>query len=310
MTTVEDPIDGGLRTLFEKAQKGVLEPRLLDVVDPNDPGVKCQVLLTPTVDLDGAQSVVVVSVKAYLDQYRTAPEYISGTSRLTDLNSFISHVNRFKDSGSVLFIDSIEPSLKAVFDYHEGPESPRFGHHMAKYVFPLSEEWKAWKNFNSSLMTQTAFACFVEDHLQDVVAPSEAGETAAVFAQLLGLTYATAAKLLELSRGLTLRVDQTVGEIRNLATGEAQVTFNEMHTDEKGQPLKIPGGFVIGIPVFRNGDLYKIPVRLRYRKSESKLVWFYELYRSDAVFDFAIRDACDAARAATSLPLFMGSPEQ
>ncbi|MFA5186372.1 MAG: DUF2303 family protein [Patescibacteria group bacterium] len=308
-----------LFTLFAQAQRGLLEPKLVDIKDPNNPTVSCQILLTPSFDGQGQQAMTVHAVKSFLDEYRVAPEAVEGTARLHDLNSFIAHVNRFKESGSSLFMDagtnSNSPTLIAVFDYSPNREQPRWGTHVAKYVFPLSDEWIAWMEANGRLMSQAKFADFVEDRLMDVIDPSTdgpnggPGELGALLAQATGIVYATPLKLLELSRGLMLRVEHTVGEVRNLATGEAQLMFTEQHTDAQGQPLRMPTGLVIGIPVFKNGDRHRIPARLRYRKDGTKLVFWYELYRASSVFDFAIRDACEVARAATSLPLYMGTPE-
>ena len=61
--------------------------------------------------------------------------------------------------------------------------------------------------------------------------------------------------------------------------------------------------------MFRHGDPWRIAARLRYRKTDEGLVFWYELLRADLTFDTAIKEACERAAAATDLPLFFGAPE-
>lgn len=303
-----------VEALYERAQRGLLEPKLLDIRDPKDPGLTCQVLLVPHVN-GTFQTVQAQSVKEHLDKYRPTPERILGTARLGDLESYIAHTNRFKTSGSSIFADPgvfsemKPPTLTTVFDYHVDAAQPRFGQHRAEYAFPLSDEWNAWVGSHEKVFTQDRFAAFVEDHLLDVLPLESVGETAAIYAQSLLVALASPAKLRELSEGLLIRSEQTLSQVIRQSSGECNFIFKDVHTDDTGQPLRVPGAFVIGIPVFRNGETYQICVRLRYRKKESRLEWFFELYKHDAVFAFAFRDACEKAQKETSLPLFIGKPE-
>jgi hypothetical protein len=100
-----------------------------------------------------------------------------------------------------------------------------------------------------------------------------------------------------------------VKEAINLSSGEAQVQFAAEHLDDAGQPLRVPGLFLIGIPVFLHGPLYRIAARLRYRKTPAGLVFFYQLWRADRTFDHAFREACERVRIETELPLLFGRPE-
>lgn len=276
------------------------------------------------------QGIRIESVKKYMDEYRLAPERKKGTAHLGDLASFIAMVNRFKDENSTIFArPAPTPSLLAVFNYNEAtdvvridPEKepgdqvthiegkPRFGDHRADYIFPLSEEWKTWNAQDGEPLTQEAFAAFIEDHIGDVADSGAASnELSAFFFEKLGVTFASPARLIELSRGLSVRVGQKVRNAQNLATGEAQVQFIEEHNDESGGPLKVPGAFLLAIPVFQFGPLYQVAARLRYRVSGGNIVWFFELHRADRIFDHAFKEACETAKKDTSLPLFIGAPE-
>ena len=73
--------------------------------------------------------------------------------------------------------------------------------------------------------------------------------------------------------------------------------------------MKVPNAFLIAIPVFELGERFVIPVRLRYRLNQGHVRWTLALYRSELVFDTAVRETCAKAAAGTGLPLFYGSPE-
>ncbi len=88
------------------------------------------------------------------------------------------------------------------------------------------------------------------------------------------------------------------------------MSFSEAHTDGAGVTLKIPGAFLIAIPVFRNGDCYQLGVKLRYRVSNGVVLWSFAIHRADACFDDAFRESCDRAAKETELPIFIGSPEE
>lgn len=311
-----------------------IAPALIDVADALNVGAlgpdgsdEVPVLVLPT----GLQAH---SIKPFLDQYRTAPERREGTAKLVELESFCDHVNRFKDADSAIFAEpsTTSPKLMAVLDYHQrcnlptGEDvvvgevvrgevkpvdgKPRFGKHRAVYPFPLSDEWQAWLAKNGHPMPQAEFATWLEDRIVDVADPQAAFTSAKRFAEALGITtFASPNKLLDLSRGLTIHVDERAATKVNPSTGETSVFYSAEHQDEAGAPLVIPRAFLIQIPVFRAGTLYQLPVRLKYRLASGRLAWFYDIHNVLKAFDDAFREACDLAAEKTGLPLFYGSPE-
>lgn len=254
----------------------------------------------------------VVDLKPLFDRYRDYPERKRGTATLTTIESFIAHVDRFKDAESAVYLDDTNdaaPKLIGVLDYHQkGPGHARFGEHRGVYAFPLSEEWKAWTEKDGVEMPQADFAAFLEDRIPDILAPGSVGERTKDFAQNAGIQFAAPARLLELSRGLSIKVDTTVAHHVNLSTGEAQITFKEEHNDG-GSSMKVPSGFALQIPVVRNGPAYQIPVRLRYRVSSGRVLWKFSLYRTDLIFEEMIREAVERVAEKTELPVFRGKPE-
>lgn len=251
------------------------------------------------------------------DEYLAAPRFRRGTATLTDLDSFIGHVNRFKSEESVVFAndDRARPGLAAVLDYHPaGSESaPAFGRHKSTFAFPLSDEWKAWQAHDKEAMSLTDFAQFLEDRIVDVEHPADAtfsDERTNDFIDKLGGKgrLASPTRLLELSQGLSINENSTVKEASRLQSGEGHVVFESEHVDANGLAVDIPSMFVLTIPVFKNGAYYRVLARLRYRVRGGVTFW-YELWRTDLVFDHAFKEALDKVRQETSLPVLLGSPE-
>ncbi len=243
-----------------------------------------------------------------IEALRLTPRRHKGIARVTRLDAFIALTNRFKDGGTALFCDdSSAPSLVAVLDYSQAAADggPRYGEHRVVYDFPLSEEWRAWAQ-DLQHLSQQQLAAFLEDRLADVVDPAG---TDVDELKALGLKTATGAELLTLSRGLTVRVDAKVASATNLQTGEGMLSYEESHAGADGAPLRVPGGFIIAIPVFAHGARYKLPVRLRYRVKGGAVTWSLQVHRADVAMTHALDEACTRAAQETGAPLYYGTPE-
>lgn len=297
-----------------------LERREHKLVEVDHGGLKVPLAVLP-------QGVKVETLKPLIDQWRACPERMKGRVQLNELESLAAYVNRHKRDESIIFVDDSDltaPSIEVIFDAHE-PESVRlrppetegesppepcagWQDFRATYAFPMTPAWKAWFQVTEKWMSQAAFAGFLEERIDEVLDPSDPGEPAKAMAEKLGFTLAGAGKLLEVSRGLQLRINQNVVSAQNLSTGEVQVVFEEKHEDTKGGALKVPGGFAIAVPVFRGGALYRIPVRLRYRTESGRVLWQLLPHRLDQVFENAIEGAAEDLRQKTALPVLRGKP--
>lgn len=268
------------------------------------------------------------------NKFRERPERIVGTAVLTSLDSFIAHVIRFKDTQSAVFLE--EPKLNnpngtfklhAVFDYHQGAtllvkandlhpkdlytsdaRAPRFGKHRALYEPEVSQEWTAWMGAKQP-MNQETFAAFIENRVADIQDPSVAGANIKEFAEKQRVELADPGTMMVLSRGLSMRVEQTVEKIVKLSSGEAQMVFSEKHVDKNGDAPNIPSAFFVSIPAFRGGRRFQMPARLRYQLRGGQILWSVELYRMDIVLEHVIATMTEQVSKETSLPFFRGLPE-
>lgn len=256
---------------------------------------------------DGRQ---IINLKSMIDQWRDKPERVVGIAQMQSPDSFAELVVRQKNEATALFCDMRStPSLTAVIDYHGAGAKAEWAKHSIHYAFPLSDEWKFWLAVMAKgRLNQEDFAFLIDERIADVVKAADTGPEPEL-AEMMGVTIATPAELLTLSRGLQIRVSQVVKEARNTSSGADTITFEETHEGENGQPLKVPGMFFLSIPIFVGDEPARIPVRLRYRVVERKTFWIPQLYRPDLILRETIMRAAEKAAKDTALPLFYGSPE-
>lgn len=255
-----------------------------------------------------------------------------GKAQLADLDSLIAWTNRFKGEATTLF-GQIHPTPKliSVIDYHgsgapvidpeNGDPAASHGRHTGVYTFPVSEEWKRWAGIHGKSLTKDEFGEFIEDNADDFLDP-----TPALLAQNTTDAEPWETRMIEIAAKLQGRFGQyaalnllsrefKVHEVGHLEvktsrdTGEQKVQFLTEHRDPDGQPLTLPNLFMIAIPVFEEGALYRLAVRFRYRKSGSEVRFIVSLYNADVALRDAAREAMTRAQSETEVPLLMGVPE-
>lgn len=275
-------------------------------------------------------------ISAHSEAYRFQPPRRTGFASFVTLASLIEWINRHKGPETVVFAndDPEGPSLKAIINYHEagapqidiwsGQCEPTARHcdHGATFAFPLSREWKAWNKVSGFWLEKDDLAHFIDDRAQDVLAPSpaltqrkvgdasEAWEKALVEAAIrLDGKFGDHARLYAISRSFTVNETSNITVKTNQDTGEGVVNFESEHRDEKGKPIALPSLYVIAIPIFKDGPLYRVLVRFQYRKSGPNLKFRLMLHDGERAFDDAVREALNEVATKTEAPVFVGSPE-
>jgi uncharacterized protein YfdQ (DUF2303 family) len=248
-------------------------------------------------------------LEAFFEPWRTAPKRRNGTASVTTLESFCNLVNRHKDAHSVIFAktDWPAPHLLAVIDYHSTHGEARFGTHRISYAFPITKEFETWMKLDGGLMEQAEFAIFLEEHAKEL---AEATESEIVeYEPLFKERFAAPNRLIELSRDLEIYVGQRVKRQERIQTGERSVVFETEHKDANGQPVEIPGIFMVSVHAFVDGEAIRIPARLRYRVHGGEIRWGYQLYRPEFWLRERVKSDLVIAGEATGLPTFEGAPE-
>ncbi|WGD31242.1 DUF2303 family protein [Ancylobacter sp. WKF20] len=250
-----------------------------------------------------------VSVHDEIERYRQAPKAIRGTAKVETLESVTELVNRHKTANSAIFAATgwPNPKLTAVIDYHAVDHAPDFQKHRVEYGFPLTEEFKAWVGGNGKSMEQQAFAEFLEEHAAELAAPFDSERTE--YEPLFKERFALPNELIELSHSLEVFVGAKMKSAVRLQSGERQMVFETEHMNGKGEPIDIPGIFMIQLPPFVDGDVVRIPARIRYRAGQGAVTWFYQLYRWEYWLRTRVQNDLLEAGKGTGLPTFEGAPE-
>lgn len=255
------------------------------------------------------------SVSGLVDEQRLAPRRRKGAIKLTDVASFIALVNRDARETSVIFAGDREtPSLTAVLNYHgEHGSDPAFCDDRISYAFPLSQEWETWTRSSKRVMGQQEFAEFIEANAFDIGNPAEAGATTAAWAERGSVRLAGPSEMMGVSKGLSVRVEESVQNHVRLESGEVRMEWTTEHKGHDGQAIKVPAAFHLLIPILHGGALYSVPARLRYRAANAKVTWFYELHKPDVFLRDAVREVVERVSAerdagGCGLPVFMGYP--
>ncbi len=295
--------------LAQTALTGQSTPVLVEAPDGSS---QAPILVLP-------QTLKVHSLAEELDKYRDRPQRRKGTSTAETLESFIALTERFMDGGSAVFArnDPKAPTLTAVLDYHPigADQPPRFGQHRLRYAFPISPEWQAWTEACGEWMDQGSFAALIEDRIDDIQPPPDLNTdpAAADLKSILRVTGGKIADQLEmitLSKGIKINENAQAEQKIDLQSGQGTIFYQSEHKDGSGNKLEVPPLFLIGIPVFTRGTIYRLPVKLRYRLDHGQVKWRADLHRPDKVYEHAFEQACAQVQEKTALPLYHGAPEQ
>lgn len=273
---------------------------LPEILDDN------QAPVTNKIADDGKQFVIIPknmrieSVKKIRDEDRIVPAYRIDTVRTHHLPSFIDHIRRYQSADSVLFADqpkingnAAEFSMDAVIDYHPaGTDITKAGgeNHQIVYQADLHVRIARWLSHERNPMPQADFAAFIEDNLSDLCMLDG-------FTPPFGSSIGSPADLLTLSRGLEVRVNQTVRNATRLASGETCLIFTTENTRQDGSELLIPEWFGLRLPVFIGTEPITIPVRLRYKVIEGVIKFSYLFHNFDQVLEETVNQAIAKVRA-------------
>lgn len=211
-----------------------------------------------------------------------------------DAKAFIDYVNRFKLAVTVegqerplpktsIFANPQSAKLKGIVDYHTSFYPDRCSH-IITFDVPASEQWSRWRAIDGKGMGQLQFAEFIEENCQDIVDP-------------------TAATFLDLVTGLQAKKKINFESGVRLQDGSNQLTYAE-EVEAKGRgTMLVPAEFSIGVPIFLNGDAYKVRCLLRYRIEDGAVAFIVKIHRRQFLEYTAFSDICAAIATGTDLPV-------
>jgi len=253
----------------------------------------------PFILLQGDQRLEVP--KEALQEYEArlpAPRRRQGTARHSELDSFITHVNRFKRASTAVWADIEGVKLTAVYDYHpEGEEAAAWCEHRAIYTCPLTDQWREWNAISGEYMSVAEFGEFIESHRDDLTSGTDKE----------GNAYPAPMAVEEMAMNLHIQTRGTYTRKLNKRTGDFELVCKQ-ETSE-AESTDIPRAFLLALPVFEGGEHFQIEARVRLHLRDGNAKLGIVLHRADEVLRVAFGEVRKAVGKQCEVPVFAGTPE-
>lgn len=222
---------------------------------------------------------------------KPSPARRKGTSHHTELDSFISHINRMKESSTTIWANIDRCVFTAIYNYDpEGSKQDAAGwmDHVAKYTCPISPEWEAWSDMQNNSMSQSQFAEWIDEHIDDLV-ESEG--------------FPKPIEVEEMVRNLQIHTKGQYSKKIDPTTGQYALVCKEEHTTDS---TKIYRAFKVALRVFDGGDKYGVDIRLRFRMEDKAPRFSYTMHRHEELKRDAFGEMRTTIAEQTERPVFTG----
>ncbi len=231
---------------------------------------------------------------------------ITATRSLETLDTLIAFTERHSDSASEIFASKQNTKITVIIDGAEAKINAaswgddRFGQEQFRGILDLqtTQAWKDWTSISGNLYNQQEFAEFIEDHVDDIVAPASGD-------------------VLEIAQSLQASVGVEFSSSNRLDNGETRVGYAETVKAKAGQKgeLVIPRELILALQPFEGvtelkGKVVKVAVtaRFRYRLRDGDLRLGVKLIGIDKVLDLLWDQIVDELKARVTIPVFVGRP--
>ena len=231
-----------------------------------------------------------------LEKFQAHPRRKTGTATFSEAASFAAYIATHAIDGTTAWSkfnpQNNELSFSAVLD-ENSKEAPAWRGHRAAFTPDMSSEWKTWVGRNGKPFSQVEFAEFIEANAADIVpidgTPSDL-------------------EMLQMATNFIANEDRQLKSAVRLQSGGVNLSYIADVDAGTADVMKLFDKFTIGIPAFQDGAAYPIVARLKYRLSQGKVTFFYELIRLDRVHRTAALGQIATLRESLgAVPLLMGS---
>lgn len=175
-----------------------------------------------------------------------------------EVGSFIEYIKAFKLPETRLFADKAKGNFTVAIDYLASAPSTvgsRY-EHGGKLTLTLTEEAKRWLSLNGKVLSQVAFAEFLEDNHHFVTVPD-------------------GARMLEVALTLEATKGYQFKSAMRLKNGDQEIKWVEKTEGKAGKDgeLEIPSGFTVVFPLYEGGEFIELCAKLRYRVNDGAVVF-------------------------------------
>lgn len=227
--------------------------------------------------------------------------------QIEDLESLIAFVDRHADSSSEIYASKQNTTITAIIDGAAATPAKtdvdyqvRFGREAFRGVYNLqtTQPWKDWLHVSGQLYEQQEFAEFIEDHVDDIVAPA-------------------AGDVLEIAQSLQASSGVEFSSSQRLDSGQTRIGYAETIKAKAGQKgeLVIPKELTLALQPFEgvtvlNGKQTKVAItaRFRYRLRDGQLRLGVKLLNTERVLDLLWGQIVDELRSRVAPSVFIGRP--
>jgi len=231
-----------------------------------------------------------------LEYLLPAPRRTKAKATLSDADSFREYMVRHATERSAAWCEfnpqTFALSFSGVIDEHHH-SMPGWRSHTASFTPDMSAEWKAWKGKDRAAMGQVEFAEWIENHSDDITTAE-------------GLP--TSMQMLQMATEFQARQDNVLKSAVRLQSGGVNLTYIADPDAGTVESMRLFERFGIGIPVFHSGPAWQIICRLKYRLSQGKVIFFFEMIRPDTVHKAASLELITKINDGLgAVPMLMGS---
>jgi len=198
------------------------------------------------------------------EEWMLRPLRKQGMFQFADVASFMRYFNEHKNEDSRVFADVDDNAItfKGTLNFHGN--APEFNDHECRVCLEPTLEWKRLTAMNRKQMTQGEFALFLEENADMFTAPS-------------------GADLLELIQNLEGKSHVNINSAIKLQNGAIKLSFTEdvelrngVTTAQQGD-MTVPTVLGLSVAPFEGVGRYDLVARLRYRISDRKITFWYEV---------------------------------
>jgi uncharacterized protein YfdQ (DUF2303 family) len=241
-------------------------------------------------DVGPGRAIEVRDLETHLER----PRAKRGKVVVTSPAALVEYVNAHGEEGTTLWADRDAGRIVAVLDDHAGQGiagAPGWGLHRATLQLRKTPDWLHWTSKDGQLLTQAAFADWLEDGLPAITAPP-------------------AAELLEACRTLHVQREVTFSSADRPTTGEIRFVYQETDTAKAGKAgeLELPEQITLLLAPWDGCEPRPLTARLRYRLVNGGLTLGYRLVRPHEVLREAWDDVVTRINDATELYVYAGTP--
>jgi uncharacterized protein YfdQ (DUF2303 family) len=269
------------------------EAKVIHTDEDDNGGTVTHVLVPKTFELKSLDN----------EQLLPHPRRTTATAKLLDAASFLAYVNAHAGQETAVWCDfdpvSYALAFTAVIDEHAA-HLPGWRAHRAVFTPRPSVEWATWvKASNGKERGQVEFAEFLEANEKDIAA---------------GPGLPSGLDMMKMATAFEANAEKRFKSKVRLQSGGVALEYVDNDTEATIEQMKLFERFKIGIPVFwdlRDADTalqaWPIEARLKYKTSQAKVTFWYQLIRPDMVHEAAARDMIERVRKGLdAVPLRMG----